>query len=109
MIDHTAALSLALDHEVVPANQIVSGSPTTGIRALGFFDGKEYGVWEMSAGAMTDVEADEIFVVIAGSATLEFVEEERRVELGVGSVVQLHEGARTVWTVTERFRKVYVA
>ena len=35
---------------------------------------RELGVWEMTAGAMRDVEADEVFLVIAGRATVEFVD-----------------------------------
>ena len=108
MIDHTRALTLVLHHEPVPVEQVVQGHPTTGIAELGTFGGSNYGVWEMSQGAMTDVEADEIFVVLAGAATLEFVDEGQTVELRPGSVAQLREGTRTVWTVTELFRKIYV-
>ena len=45
--------------------------------------GRMIGVWEMSVGAMRDVEADEVFIVLAG--------------------------ASTIWTVRQTLRKVYVA
>ena len=68
------------------------------------------GVWEMSAGAMRDVEADEVFVVLAGAATVEFSDPALPpIELRPGSVVRLEAGMRTIWTVRETLRKVYVA
>jgi uncharacterized cupin superfamily protein len=80
----------------------------TGSAPLGEFDGHEYGVWEHSIGASTDVEADEVFVVLFGAATVTF-EDGTAVELGPGSMGRLHEGQRTVWTVTETLRKVYIS
>jgi uncharacterized cupin superfamily protein len=68
------------------------------------------GVWEMSPGAMRDTEVDEIFVVIAGEATLDFVDPALpSIELRPGSVVRLRAGMQTVWTVRQTVRKVYVA
>ena len=108
MIDHAAALALTLEHEPVPAEQVVAGQPTTGLAELGVFDGHGYGVWEMTPGAMSDVEADEMFVVLAGAATVEFVEAGYTLELGPGFVGQLLAGTRTIWTVTESLRKIYI-
>ena len=67
-------------------------------------------MWEMTPGAMRDVEVDEVFVVLAGDATVEFVDPALpSIELRPGSVVRLEAGMRTVWTVRETLRKVYVA
>jgi uncharacterized cupin superfamily protein len=107
VIDHAAAASLVLEHEAVPAVQVVSGSPTTGSGTLGEIAGQEYGVWEMTPGAMTDVEADEVFVVLSGAARVELVDDGTTVTLAPGSVGRLTAGMNTVWTVTETLRKVY--
>ena len=63
----------------------------------------------MTPGVMNDVEADEVFVVLSGAATVEFAGGSDTLELGPGDVVRLAAGAETVWTVTETLRKVYLA
>jgi uncharacterized cupin superfamily protein len=101
-----AASGLALEHSPVSADQLVSGSPSTGERSLGTTGDREYGVWEMTPGAMRDEEVDEVSIVIAGRATVDF-EDGSRLTLGPGDVFRLEAGARTVWTVTETLRKLY--
>ena len=102
------AATLDLDHEPVPADQSVRGEPATAATALDEFGGLEVGVWEMTPGVMTDVEADEVFVVVSGSATVEFGDGSQSLRIGPGDVVRLAAGAKTVWTVTETLRKVYL-
>lgn len=102
------AAALALSHDPVPADQSVTGSPTTGLVSLDAFSGLDVGVWEMTPGTMSDVEADEVFVVLSGSATVEFADDTDALYLGPGDVVRLAAGAETVWTVTETLRKVYL-
>ncbi len=97
------AAELTVDHEPAPG-----GSTTTATAVLGEFAGRELGVWEMTPGTMTDTEADELFVVLSGSATVEFVDGRPALTLGPGDVVRLGEGTQTVWTVTETLRKVYL-
>ena len=97
-----------LTHHPVPAAQAIRDAPSTAASTLGEFGGLEIGVWEMSPGVMTDVEADEVFVVLSGSATVEFADGTPTLALGPGDVVRLAEGAETVWTVTETLRKVYL-
>ena len=47
---------------------------------------------------------------MSGDATVEFIEPALpSVDLRPGSVVRLEAGMRTVWTVRETLRKVYVA
>lgn len=104
-----SAATLHLDHSPVPADQSVGGAPTTATAAIGEFSGLEVGVWEMTPGVMSDVEADEVFVVLSGSATVEFADDSPTLHVGVGDVVRLGAGAQTVWTVTETIRKVYLA
>ncbi|GLI26753.1 cupin [Agromyces rhizosphaerae] len=109
------AASVALEHEPVPADQVVAGEPTTGHLVLDDQGPVTIGVWEMSVGAMSDVEADEVFVVLAGDATVEFTGGPGHdtgldsIELQAGSVVRLVAGMETVWTVRAPLRKVYLA
>ncbi|WP_256793070.1 cupin domain-containing protein [Terrabacter sp. Ter38] len=97
----------ALDEQVAAGVEVLAGAPTAAVTSLAEVAGVEVGVWEMTPGTVSDVEADELFVVLSGRATL-VVEGGATLELGPGSVVQLPEGARTTWTVTETLRKVYV-
>ena len=87
---------------------VLTGSPEAGSRALAAVSGVEVGVWEMSPGTATDVEVDEVFVVLSGSATVTFGDGER-VDLGPGTVVRLRAGEHTTWVVHETLRKIYVA
>ncbi len=63
-----------LDREQVPADQSLGGAPSTGAATLGEFGGLEVGIWEMTPGVMSDVEAEELFVVLSGAATVEFAD-----------------------------------
>ena len=102
------AAELFVEHEPVAPDQVDGGHPRTGVGRLGTFGDLEVGVWEMTPGVMTDVEADELFVVLSGSATVEFADGSATLHLRPGDVVRLAEGAQTVWTVTETLRKVYL-
>jgi uncharacterized protein len=93
---------------VAPA-QTVDGSPRCGSVALGTYAGRELGVWEMTAGAMTDTEAEEVFVVVSGRATVTFDDGRAPLDLRPGSVARFAAGTTTRWTVTETLRKVYLA
>jgi uncharacterized cupin superfamily protein len=109
-----AASAVALEHEPLPAEQVVAGAPTTAALVLDERDGREIGVWEMSPGTATDLEADEVFVVLAGRATVEFTsvpsgETPAPIDIAAGSVVRLTAGMSTTWTVHETLRKVYLA
>jgi len=102
------ALELELEHEPVDDAQVVEGSPTTGIAALTELDDWEVGVWEITPGTVTDVEVDEIFIVLRGAATL-VRGDGTEVELVAGSVGRLDDGEETEWRVRETLRKIYIA
>jgi uncharacterized cupin superfamily protein len=103
------ALGVALTHEPVEGEGLVSGSPTTGWTALGTtVDGAEVGVWEITPGVASDVEEHEVFLVLSGRATIVFDGRPEPIEVRAGSVVRLEAGMRTTWTVHETLRKVYV-
>ncbi|MFF7294148.1 cupin domain-containing protein [Microbacterium sp. NPDC008134] len=104
------AAGLALVHEPLPASDVVAGDPTTAVHPLSLIRGTEVGIWEMTPGTASDVETDEVFVVLSGRARIAF-DDPALADLDVapGSVVRLAEGQRTVWTVTETLRKIYIA
>lgn len=102
-----SALTVPVPLAAVPAEQIVSGSPSTG--AVDLDEDMGIGVWEMTVGAMRDTEIDEVFVVLTGEATVEFIEPALpAVELRPGSLMSLTSGMRTIWTVRETLRKIYL-
>ena len=103
-IHHVADVPLE-DDAIDPAS-VVSGSPRVRSTVLAADDTVERGVWEITPGVVTDVEADELFVVVAGRATIE-VEGGLVLEVGPGDAVILEEGWRTRWTVHATLRKVY--
>ncbi|HET7801419.1 MAG TPA: hypothetical protein VFL38_13435, partial [Humibacillus xanthopallidus] len=80
-----------LDVQIPPGDAVVDGDPTAAVSVLGEVGrvdlvgrargvdetgaagesaAAEVGVWEMTPGTATDVEADEVFVVLSGRATL---------------------------------------
>ena len=102
-------LAVGLAHEPVAAEQVVAGAPSTGYAALDQSAAGEVGVWEMTPGAMRDTEVAEVFLVVAGSATVEFIDPPApSIELVPGSIVRLDAGMQTVWTVRETLRKVFI-
>jgi len=95
------AASLALTPERGP------GPPSVGSTVLTELAGCEVGVWEHAPGVSRDIEADEVFVVLAGHATVD-VAGGPTLRFGPGDVGILQAGASTVWTVHETLRKVYI-
>ncbi|MBB2915558.1 hypothetical protein FHS43_006881 [Streptosporangium becharense] len=97
-----------LSPEELAPGQILAGSPrVSSIELWSSPDGgQSRGIWEITPGTVTDVERDEVFVVLTGRATLE-VDGGATVELAPGSVCLLAEGAKTIWIVHETLRKVY--
>lgn len=105
-----------LDHEPIEGWQRVDdqhhwNSTTTAFAELGTIAGAEYGLWEMSAGTMRDVEGDEVFLVISGTGRIEFDEPSRTdIELAPGSLVRLEEGMKTRWYTDDApLRKLFIA
>ncbi|MDH6579628.1 cupin domain-containing protein [Kitasatospora sp. MAP5-34] len=97
-----------LEPDPLDPSQIVSGSPEVSGKVLWeSADGRQLrGIWQITPGVVTDTEADEMFVVISGRATVEF-EDGPTLEVGPGDVAVLREGDRTTWTVHETLRKAY--
>jgi uncharacterized protein len=103
-VHHVA--DLELDVDPLDPEQIVAGTPEVRSRVLHVDDQVERGVWEITPGVVTDEEADELFVVVSGRATVD-VEDGPTLEVGAGDAVVLQAGWRTTWTVHETLRKVY--
>jgi uncharacterized protein len=110
-VDGTFAVTAAdvdLEPEELDPAQILAGSPeTSGAVLWESTDGRIVrGVWRCTVGTVTDVEQDELFVVLEGRATIE-VEGGRTLQVAPGSVCVLERGARTTWTVHESLLKAY--
>jgi uncharacterized protein len=103
-VHHVADVPLQ-DDPLDPA-QVVSGAPRVRSVSLATDELVDRGIWEITPGVVTDIEADELFVVISGRATIE-VEGGPTLEVGPGDAVLLEDGWRTTWTVHETLRKVY--
>ncbi|MGY6019489.1 cupin domain-containing protein [Streptomyces spinosirectus] len=97
-----------LEPEPLDPGQIVSGTPeVTGKVVWESPDRTQIrGIWQITPGVVTDTEADELFVVLSGSATIEF-EDGPTLRVGPGDLAVLREGDRTTWTVHETLRKAY--
>ncbi|MEV6076069.1 cupin domain-containing protein [Streptomyces sp. NPDC052069] len=97
-----------LEPEPLDPAQIVSGDPVvTGKVLWESGDGKQVrGIWQITPGVVTDTEADELFVVVSGRATV-VVDGGATLEIGPGDACVLREGDRTTWTVHETLRKAY--
>ncbi|MEV2277995.1 cupin domain-containing protein [Nocardiopsis sp. NPDC049922] len=97
-----------LEPEPLDPEQIVSGDPVvTGTVLWESADGTQIrGLWQITPGVVTDTEADELFVVVSGRATIE-VDGGPTLEVGPGDACVLREGDRTTWTVHETLRKAY--
>ena len=93
--------------------QLDSVQTKAGFYAVGELGATELGIWEMSAGAMKDIETDEFFVVLSGAGTVEILPVDgflsQRLELFPGALIRLHAGMHTVWRVTQKIRKVYLS
>lgn len=90
----------------VDPTQVVTGAPLAGVLE---FDqvGVPCGLWEHTVGTSTDVEVDEVFVVLTGEARID-VSGEPSLTVGPGDVVHLTAGAHTTWHVTKPMRKFWV-
>lgn len=102
---------IVVEQVPVDADQVVAGEPRTGSTVLATAFGAEVGVWEMTAGAMVDVEVDEVFVVVEGEASVTLLKDGQPaevIELRPGTVCRLTAGSTTRWDVPRLLRKVYV-
>ena len=102
-----AAASIPLTADPLDPDQVVSGSPQVSGHEILTDERMSVGVWQHTTGVSTDVEADEVFVVLVGRATIE-IAGGPTLEVGPGDVGVLAAGSATRWTIHEDLRKVYV-
>ena len=102
------AVDVPLEPGDLEPSQVIAGAPVITETVLSESpDGRVVrGIWRITEGTVTDVEQDEMFVVLEGSATIE-VQAGPTVRVGPGDVCLLRRGARTTWTVHEPLRKVF--
>lgn len=101
------ARSMDLEHLELDPADVIDGIPKTSLSALVSAGDVEIGIWEITSGIVTDIESDEVFVVLGGRGLVEF-DDGTALQLSTGSVVRLYAGDRTTWTIDETLRKVYV-
>ncbi|MEV3933623.1 MULTISPECIES: cupin domain-containing protein [unclassified Streptomyces] len=97
-----------LEPDPLDPSQILEGTPEVSGKVLWESeDGRRIrGIWQITPGVVTDTEADELFVVVSGRATIE-VDGGPALTVGAGDLCVLREGDRTTWTVHETLRKAY--
>lgn len=91
----------------LPEEKCPSGPLRTGVAMLAATDALEVGVWEHPVGVSTDIETDEVFVVLSGSGRV-ILADGRVMELRAGTVGVLAAGTATTWEIDETLRKVWV-
>jgi uncharacterized protein len=101
------ASATVLDVQELPAEQCIDGTLATGVACLAEPPGLTVGVWEHPVGSSTDVEQDEVFVVLSGRGRV-ILADGRVLELSPGTVGVLAAGTATTWEIDERLRKVWV-
>lgn len=101
------ATTTSLEFSDLPEAQCPDGVLATGLAVLARTDALEVGVWEHPVGRSTDIETDEVFVVLSGSGRV-ILEDGSTLELRPGTVGVLDAGTRTVWEVDEALRKVWL-
>ncbi len=111
MTDHSTTvdpLTATLEPWPLEPTQLLGDPPeVSGLVLDTSADGRvERGIWEHGPGTSRDTEADEIFVILTGRATVE-VEDGPTLQLSPGTVGLLHAGDRTIWRVHETLRKVF--
>jgi uncharacterized cupin superfamily protein len=101
--------SVELEADPLRPDQIVSGTPeVSGAVLWESPDGlRVRGIWQITPGVATDIEGDEMFVVVSGRASVELLASGEVMELAPGTVGVLAAGAPTRWTVHETLRKAY--
>ncbi|WP_255546538.1 cupin domain-containing protein [Glaciihabitans sp. dw_435] len=103
------ARSMRLGPLLLDPSDVAGGTPVASIGEVVDVAGVGVGVWELTPGVVTDTETDEVFVVLSGTAVVEFLDEpDKALRLDPGTIGRLSAGTRTRWTVTETLRKVYI-
>ena len=95
-----------LEPDPLDPAQIILGSPEVHSLTLYEKDGVEAGLWQITPGEVTDVEATESFMVIEGRAIIEY-SDGRAFTVGPGDTHHFQGGEETVWKVEDTLLKTY--
>lgn len=102
------AVASELDWAALPPDQCPSEPVSTGVATLAETDFAQVGIWEHPRGTSTDVEQDEVFVVLSGRGRVHLADG-GILELAPGVVGVLAAGTATTWVIDEPLRKVWLA
>lgn len=95
-----------LEPEELDPSQIIVGNPEVSSLTLYEQDGVEAGLWQITPGEVTDVEATETFMVIKGRAVIEY-SDGRAFTVGPGDSHHFEGGEETTWKVEQTLLKAY--
>ena len=101
------ALAADLDWSALPAEKCPDGPLNTGVVVLAETAIVDVGVWEHPRGTSTDVEQDEVFVVLQGRGCV-VLPDGSELALHPGVVGVLVAGTPTTWIIDEPLRKVWI-
>ena len=97
-----------LEYSSIDSSQIISPPEIkTGFADMGETSSLKTGVWVHPVGISTDVEVDEVFVVIEGRGRI-ILKDGKILQLFPGAVGTLHSGEETRWEIDETLKKVWV-
>jgi uncharacterized cupin superfamily protein len=102
------ATNAQLEWSELSAGQCPDGSITTGLAYVAESAFAQVGVWEHPQGTSTDVEQEEVFVVLSGSGRV-ILQDGTELVLKPGTVGVLAAGTPTTWIIDEPLRKVWIA
>ena len=96
-----------LRHAPINPKLALTDGVTSAVAAMDTEGDMEVGVWEHSVGDSTDIEVEEVFIVISGKGRVT-CDQGGVIELSPGTVGILPSGSRTTLSITEPLRKVWV-
>ena len=101
------ALAASLEWSELPADQCPDAPIATGVWEAEPATIARLGVWEHPVGTSTDVEQDEVFVVLSGRGRV-VLPDGSELALAPGTIGVLEAGTPTTWIIEEPLRKVWV-
>ena len=102
------AASVDLEWAALPDEQCPDTPVSTGVWQAEPATFASFGVWEHPVGTSTDVEQDEVFVVLSGSGRV-ILADGTELPLAPGTVGVLEAGTPTTWIIEAPLRKVWLA
>lgn len=102
------ATAVDLEWGALSDDQCPDGPLSTGVWQAEPAPFAHVGVWEHPVGTSTDVEQDEVFVVLSGSGRVVLADGTELV-LAPGTIGVLEAGTPTTWIIDAPLRKVWLA